>query len=135
MDTVEGLTAKLEKKCKRIVELKDEYDVQLCQLQQQQAEMKQLLSLVARHGNRRFLWCIHCSKPTLDRQFYNCVECFASLPCQEWCEYAYPDRRESEYYLQLDGKKIPKRCERCNKFFCCQCVRNDIKVCSECFNK
>jgi hypothetical protein len=127
MDTVEGLTEKLEKKRERIVELKDEYKAQLYQIQQQQAEMKQLLSLVARHGNRPFLWCLHCSKPTLDRQIYHCVGCFASLPCQEWCKYTYGSGEM--------GKKMPKRCDHCNKFFCDQCVKNDIRVCSECFKK
>jgi hypothetical protein len=32
MDTVEGLTKKLEKKRERIVELKNDYDAQLCQM-------------------------------------------------------------------------------------------------------
>lgn len=132
MDTVEGLTEKLEKKRERIRDLEFDNEAQRCQIQQQQAEMKQLLSLVARRGNRQFLWCIHCTKPTIDKEIHTCVECFASLPCQEWCKNVYPVNREEEI---IGGKNVPKRCYECKKYFCSECARNVIRVCSKCFNK
>lgn len=134
MDSEECL-AKLEKKREIIEELKDAKECAEHELYQQKAEMKQLLSLIARIGNRPFLWCLHCMKPTLEKQIRSCAQCFASLPCEEWCGYTYPRECHNDWHFRASGKKILQRCDICKDYLCNQCSKFDIKMCSGCFNK